>query len=279
VHFGIDNEGHDSQRGMRNLIRDMELDIVGLLETDLHRTAFGHRDLTRLLVEDMNYNVDIGPGPNSHTWGAVLLSKFPIISTKHHLLPSPQGELAPAIEAILDIYGTEVLVLVSHNGQEEDALDRELQSTELAKIMAASHRPVIFLGYVVTKPWMPRPHPYGIMVDEGNVHDVDADDGDRWCEYIFYRGLYRTAYARISRGIITDTETQIAQFMLPRHGQQVINDTLPARYLRTRKEELPVDHWFPMQYYGGAHHGGVDGHYYHVFNTPLYYKIPEDPLV
>lgn len=39
---------------------------------------------------------------------------------------------------------------------EEDALDRELQSTELAKIMAASHRPVIFLGYVVTKPWMSR---------------------------------------------------------------------------------------------------------------------------
>ena len=45
VHFGFDNEGHDSQRGMRELIRDMDLDVVGLLETDLHRTAFGHRDL------------------------------------------------------------------------------------------------------------------------------------------------------------------------------------------------------------------------------------------
>jgi hypothetical protein len=36
VHFGIDNAGRDSQRGMRSLIHDMELDIVGLLETDLH---------------------------------------------------------------------------------------------------------------------------------------------------------------------------------------------------------------------------------------------------
>lgn len=36
VHFGVDNEGHDSQRGVRNLVRDMQLDIVGLLETDLH---------------------------------------------------------------------------------------------------------------------------------------------------------------------------------------------------------------------------------------------------
>ncbi len=39
VHFGFDNEGHDSQRGIRNLVRDMQLDIVGLLETDLHVRA------------------------------------------------------------------------------------------------------------------------------------------------------------------------------------------------------------------------------------------------
>jgi len=36
IHFGIDNDGHDSQQGMMNLIKDMKLDIVGLLETDLH---------------------------------------------------------------------------------------------------------------------------------------------------------------------------------------------------------------------------------------------------
>ena len=64
VHFGIDNAGRDSQRGMRDLFRDMDLDIVGLLETDLHvskkaplstlfilltiyaqRPVFGNRDL------------------------------------------------------------------------------------------------------------------------------------------------------------------------------------------------------------------------------------------
>lgn len=69
VHFGIDNEGHDSQKGMLRVIKDMELDVVGLLETDLHvsvgcglgnlvlllirlavqRTPFGHRDLCVLV--------------------------------------------------------------------------------------------------------------------------------------------------------------------------------------------------------------------------------------
>ena len=39
---------------------------------------------------------------------------------------------------------------------EEDPLDRELQATALAEIMAASTWPVIFLGYVVSKPHEPR---------------------------------------------------------------------------------------------------------------------------
>ncbi|KAG6900584.1 hypothetical protein C0993_008301 [Termitomyces sp. T159_Od127] len=297
VHFGIDNGGRDSQQGITNLIRDMQLDVVGLLETDLHRTSFGHRDLTRVAIEQLGYYVDIGPGPNSHTWGAALLSKFPIINSTHHLLPSPHGELAPAIEAVLDIYGTEVTVVVAHNGQgtvqmpysfrqnskdskEEDPLDRELQSRELARIMATSHpRPVVFLGYVVTKPHAQRPAPYYILVEDGQVHDIDEEDEDRWCEYIMYRGLYRTSYARISRGSITDTELQIGQFALPKHGTKVTNETRTARYLRSHKEILPEHHWFPMEYYGNEIQGGVNGHFYHVFGTPLYYNFPENAVV
>lgn len=47
----------------------------------------------------------------------IFSNQFPVINSTHHLLPSPHGELAPAIEAVLDIYGTEVTVVVSHNGQ------------------------------------------------------------------------------------------------------------------------------------------------------------------
>ncbi|GJE85586.1 Frag1/DRAM/Sfk1 family-domain-containing protein [Phanerochaete sordida] len=278
VHFGIDNEGRDSQRRMRDLIKDMQLDVVGLLETDLHRVVYGNRDVTRVMLEDIGYYVDLGPGPNQHTWGAVLLSKFPILESTHHLLPSPDGELAPAIHAVLDVFGTRVHVVVAHNGQEETPLDRELQAAELARIMSEAYpEPVVFLGYVVTKPHAPRPAPYDIMVTDGRVHDIDKDDYDRWCEYIFYRGLYRTSYARVSRSTITDTELQIAQFQLPKHGVGVTNDTVGARYLRAWKEEMPEEHWFPPEYYPEV--GGLRGHFYHVFNTPLYYKIPEGAVL
>jgi hypothetical protein len=116
VHFGIDNEMWASEIRMRDAIKDLELDVVGLLESDLQRAIGGFRDMTQFLAEDMGMYVDYGPGPNKHTWGAALLSKFPIVNSTHHLLPSPVGELAPAIHATLDIYGHMIDLIVSHNG-------------------------------------------------------------------------------------------------------------------------------------------------------------------
>lgn len=34
-----------------------------------------------------------------------------------------------------------------------------------------------------------------------------------------------------------------------------------------------------MEYYGDQRKGGKNGHFYHVFGTPLYYNIPEDATV
>ena len=90
--------------------------MSGLLESDLQRVIGGFRDMTQYLAEDLGMYVDYGPGPNKHTWGAALLSKFPIVNSTHYLLPSPVGELAPAIHATLDIYGHMIDVIVSHNG-------------------------------------------------------------------------------------------------------------------------------------------------------------------
>lgn len=84
--------------------------------------------------------------------------------------------------------------------------------------------------------------PYEILIEDGMMHDVDQEDYDRWCEYILYKGLYRTSYARISRGSVTDTELQVAQFVLPKHGTTVVDDSFKARYRRATKETLPEEH-------------------------------------
>ena len=208
VHFSLDNDMWSSERRMRDAIKDLEVDVIGLLETDLQKIIMGNRDTTQFLAEDLGMYVDYGPGPNKHTWGAALLSKFPILNSTHHLLPSPVGELAPAIHATLDMYGQQVDVVVFHSGQEEDPEDRRLQSEYLSKLMGESPRPLILLSYLVTKP---KEGNYNTYVGErSKMRDIDPSDWDRWCEYILYKGLKRIGYARVSRSTITDTEIQVS---------------------------------------------------------------------
>lgn len=253
---------------MRDLIKEAELDVVGLLESDLQRIIMGNRDTTQYLAEDLGMYVDYGPGPNKHTWGAALLSKFPIINSTHHLLPSPVGELAPAIHATLDVYGTLVDVFVFHSGQEEDPEDRRQQSEYLAKLMGTSTRPSFLLSYLVTRPLEGNYNTY--VSKKSGMHDVDPSDWDRWCEYILFKGLQRIGYARISRSTITDTELQVAKFVVPDSQERtdyLFNVEADARNHRVQEHEIPEGWRFPGLFRGE----GVRGHRYHVFDEPRYY--------
>ncbi|ORX74233.1 hypothetical protein DL89DRAFT_264162 [Linderina pennispora] len=237
-------------------LRDLEVDVMGFLESDTERIIMGGRDWTQRVGEELNYYVDYGPSPRKHTWGCAMISKFPIKNSTHHLLPSPHGELACAIHATLDVHGRDIDVIISHNGQEENPLDRRLQTTELARIMRESQNPFIFTGYVVTKPHAEN---YKILFDGGRMHDIDPTDHDRWCQYIGYRGVKRVGYARISRGTITDTEIQAGKFV-------DISGWQPS-YARVEESHYPAEYHFPKKFHGK----GVRGHFYHVFNAPRYF--------
>lgn len=269
IHFSLDNDMWSSEHRMRDLIKEMEVDVIGLLESDLQRIIMGNRDTTQFLAEDLGMYVDYGPGPNKHTWGAALLSKFPILNSTHHLLPSPVGELAPAIHATLDVYGTLVDVFVFHSGQEEDPEDRRLQSEYLAKLMGGSDRPSVLLSYLVTKPLEGNYNTY--VSDLSGMHDVDWTDDDRWCEYILFKGLRRTGYARVSRSTITDTELQVAKFVVPASEEESKQAWAVSKELRDRRvhdSEVPEGWRFPGMFRGE----GVRGHRYHVFDEPRYFN-------
>lgn len=208
IHFSLDNDMWSSERRIGDLVKELEIDVIGLLESDLQRIIMGNRDTTQYLAENLGMYVDYGPGPNKHTWGSALLSKFPIVNSTHHLLPSPVGELAPAIHATLDAYGELVDVVVFHSGQEEDPEDRRQQSEYLARLMRESPRPLILLSYLVIKPGEGNYHTY--VGEKSGMKDIDPTDWDRWCEYILYKGIKRTGYARVSRSTITDTELQVS---------------------------------------------------------------------
>ncbi|KAK4210867.1 Frag1/DRAM/Sfk1 family-domain-containing protein [Rhypophila decipiens] len=271
IHFSLDNDMWSSEYRMRDLIKEMEIDVIGLLESDLQRIIMGNRDTTQFLAEDLGMYVDYGPGPDKHTWGAALLSKFPILNSTHHLLPSPVGELAPAIHATLDVYGSLVDVFVFHSGQEEDPEDRRLQSEYLAKLMGSTNRPAILLSYLVTKPLEGNYNTY--VSETSGMHDVDPTDWDRWCEYILFKGLRRTGYARVSRDSITDTELQVAKFVVPKKEEQQkvweMNAKKDKRERRVEEKDVPAGWRFPDLFKGD----GVRGHHYHVFDEPRYFNF------
>ncbi|KAI7864413.1 Frag1/DRAM/Sfk1 family-domain-containing protein [Spinellus fusiger] len=260
IHFALDNDMWASEMRIRDAIRDLQLDVVGLLESDTMRIIMGNRDWAQYIAEDLGYYLDYGPSTMEHTWGCLMLSKFPIIRSSHHLLPSPVGELACAIHATLDVYGQPVDFIVSHNGQEEDPEDRRLQTTELARIMRTSVHPFVFLGYVVTQPQQPL---YHLLFDGGEMNDIDPSDWDRWCQYMGYRGLKRVAYARISHGRITDTEIQTGKF-------QVVDtprDFWKASYERVEASQVVSALRYPDSFRGQ----GIRGHRFHVFDEPRYF--------
>lgn len=267
VHFSLDNDMWSSEYRMRDVIKELELDVVGLLESDLQRIIMGNRDTTQFLAEDLGMYVDYGPGPNKHTWGAALLSKFPIVNSTHHLLPSPVGELAPAIHATLDCYGELVDVFVFHSGQEEDPEDRRLQSEYLAALMKDTPRPSILLSYLVTKPLEGNYNTY--VGEKSGMRDIDPSDWDRWCEYILYKGLKRIGYARVSRSTITDTEIQVGKFLVGdgEHGEYIDSE---GRAMHG--QEVPEHYLLPGMRFPSLFRGeGIRGHKYHVFDEPKYY--------
>jgi len=256
IHFGIDNDMWSSERRMEALIRETELDVIGFLESDQQRIIMGNRDFTQYLSEELGMYADYGPGPNKHTWGCALLSKFPIVNSTHHLLPSPVGELAPAIHATIDAYGELVDIFVFHSGQEEDPEDRRLQSEYLANLMGSTNRPSILLSYLVTEPKKGNYNTY--VSEKSGMRDIDPSDWDRWCEYILYKGLFRSGYARVSRSTITDTELQIGKFIV---GQPEGSDELIS------EDQIPEPFRFPAMFRGE----GVRDHRYHVFDEPRYF--------
>lgn len=266
IHFGLDNDMWASEDRMSELLGDMELDVIGLLETDTQRITMGNRDLTNKLAHDLNMYADFGPGPNKNTWGCVLLSKFPIINSTHYLLPSPVGELAPAIHAVLKTYDDILVdVFVFHSGQEEDEEDRRLQSEGMAELMGTTDRPAILLSYLVTDPLVDNYNNY--VSETSGMHDIDPTDDDRWCEYILYKNIRRTGYARVSRGSITDTELQVGKFQVLNEDE--LKEQGESIYTHEHTtESQSEDMEFPEMFLGE----GERGHHYHVFDEPHYYN-------
>ncbi|XP_033118188.1 PGAP2-interacting protein-like isoform X3 [Anneissia japonica] len=263
AHFMYDNEGRPSFERVAKLLNETDADVITLLESDASRPFLGNNDISMFLSERLHMYQDFGPSTKDHTWGNLLLSKHRIVNSTHHLLPSPNGELAPAISATLNISGTLVDFVTTHMGNDIDDEDRKLQAEYLANITGVSTRPIVFMGYIVSKP---DSRDYNRLRYFGKLKDIDSSDNERFCQYIFYNRLKRVGYARISHGELSDTEVQLAKFHIPEKGSLQDNDLVVI----DKKKVDPSLH-FPARFgnFYNGHYSGIE-HRYHM-GTPKYF--------
>ncbi|MCC6795573.1 MAG: endonuclease/exonuclease/phosphatase family protein [Candidatus Hydrogenedentes bacterium] len=110
---GSREDGDRHYRGQLALLRKVNADIIGLEECDTPRPSGGSVDAVRYFADGLGYFAYYGPNTISGTFGAALLSRYPIRNPYAFFTYSKPDEVGTAA-AEIDVNGQTIAFFVNH---------------------------------------------------------------------------------------------------------------------------------------------------------------------
>lgn len=205
--IGMDDE-YDLDR-LADTIREMDADVIGLQEVDVHWGDRSENENTiKLLAEKLGmeyyfapiYDLDPDQGSEDRKqYGVAVLSKYPIKETANREItrlstqdPDSEPESAPGfLEAKIDIDGADTWFYVTHLDYRSNPEVRETQVDEMLHIMEEHDYPIL-VGDMNANPEAPELQPLFRWFDDawmnsdqtGSGYTFPADSPDKRIDYI-----------------------------------------------------------------------------------------------
>ncbi|HZN73698.1 MAG TPA: endonuclease/exonuclease/phosphatase family protein [Micromonosporaceae bacterium] len=165
IHHGAGTDNRVDLHRIAQVVRDADLDVVGLQEVDRHfdaRSSFVDqatwlaRELNMHLVYGANLNLDpFLPGQPRRQYGTAILSNAPILDWDNTYLPRfGDHEQRGLLRARINVRGVPVLVYNTHL-QHNDAAERLAQAQAIKQLIGVPYESVVLLGDLNATPAAP----------------------------------------------------------------------------------------------------------------------------
>jgi endonuclease/exonuclease/phosphatase family metal-dependent hydrolase len=165
IHHAVGTDNALDLRRVAQVIRDSQLDVVGLQEVDRHYGARSNfvdqaswlaRELNMHVVYGANLDLDpLAPGQPRRQYGTAILSNSPILDWDNTHLPRfGNHEQRGLLRARINVRGVPVQVYNTHL-QHNDAAERLAQAQAITQLIGAPEESVVLLGDLNATPNAP----------------------------------------------------------------------------------------------------------------------------
>jgi endonuclease/exonuclease/phosphatase family metal-dependent hydrolase len=147
IHRCIGVDGRYRPERIASVLEELDADVFGLQEVDTRLGAVMGPNELDVLVERLGFNVAVGPNLTAERGhlGNVLLSRWPIVTSRTLDLTVADREPRGAVDAEIFVAGRTLRLIVTHFGLR--ASERRRQATDILKaINEAPAEPLILMG-------------------------------------------------------------------------------------------------------------------------------------